>query len=181
MKTFIKIFIVHCLITSATFAGNFTKKEKTDAQFCLEIFGIAMENGKPVDGVSVKLYKENEELEWTEVTSVTYHEHSFNFRLEADSYYTIEISKPGYVVRSVGVSTKIPAYVALETKFRYEFEVELFRTQKELDEYYVDFPVALIRYDETRDVFMNSSFYTKHIKTMMNQFHTDKGKPYSKQ
>jgi 5-hydroxyisourate hydrolase-like protein (transthyretin family) len=179
MRTLFKIIILGCAITNVM-AGTYPAKDDAHAQFCLEIFGLAMEHGKPIDGVSVKLYKENEELEWTEITSVVYHEHSFNFRLDANSYYTIEISKPGYVSRSVAVNTKIPNYIALETKFRYEFEVELFRTQQTFDEYYLDFPVALIRYDDKRDIFLNSAGYTKHIKSLM-QGQAGKNKLYTQQ
>jgi hypothetical protein len=137
---------------------------------CLEVLGIAMDaNEKPIDGVQVRLFKENEELEWTDITSVMYHEHSFIFKLEANNYYTIEISKPGYVTRSVGISTQLPANVSLEEVFRYEFEVQLFKEKKNSNDYYLDFPVALISYDATKDIFMNNSAYTRHIKTMINQ------------
>jgi hypothetical protein len=140
----------------------------TSNPVCLEILGIAMDSGnKPIDGVEVRLFRENNELEWTEITSVVYHEHSFIFKLEANEYYTIEISKPGFVTRSVGISTRIPDNISLKQLFRYEFEVELFREKKVSDDYYLDFPVALISYDSKRDVFDNNSAYTKHIKSMI--------------
>jgi|GEM_PF-2247464 len=152
------------------FAGNKHKADTSQAVTCLEVLGIAMDSSnQPIDGVEVKLYKENDEQEWTEVTSVTYHDHSFMFKLEANEYYTIEVSKPGFVTRSVGISTVIPADVSLDEIFRYEFEVELFQEKKNMNDFYLDFPVALISYNPDRDVFDNNYAYTRHIKTMIAQ------------
>jgi hypothetical protein len=139
-----------------------------DNPVCLNVFGIAVDkNSKPIDGVEVKLYKENDEMEWIEITSIQHHEHSFNFKLTSNEYYTIEISKSGYVTRSVGICTRIPQGLSLETIFRYEFEVELFEVKQNTDDYYLDFPVALISYNPKRDVFDNNYSYTSHIKSMI--------------
>jgi hypothetical protein len=166
--------ILSCLIFfNAT--SVFAVKHKEDVEdinnpVCLHVSGIAVDkNAKPIDGVEVKLYKENDEMEWTEITSINYHEHSFSFKLSANEYYTIEISKPGYVTRSVGISTKIPAGLSLETIFQYEFEVELFTKKKNIDDYYLDFPVALISYDSKHDVFDHNYSYTSHIKSMIRK------------
>ncbi|MCW3104956.1 MAG: hypothetical protein JWO09_3396 [Bacteroidetes bacterium] len=153
-----------------SFAGNGSKADTSQAKPCLEVLGIAMDaNNKPIDGVEVRLYRENDEQEWTEITNVMHHEHSFIFKLEANEYYTIEVSKPGFVTRSVGISTAIPKDVSLDQIFRYEFEVELFKEKKNMNDYYLDFPVALISYDAERDVFDNNYAYTRHIKTMIVQ------------
>jgi hypothetical protein len=145
-----------------------------DNPVCLNVFGIAVDkNAKPIDGVEVKLYKENDEMEWIEVTSIQHHEHSFNFKLSSNEYYTIEVSKPGYVSRSVAISTRIPDDLSLETIFRYEFEVELFEVKKNTDDYYLDFPVALISYNSKRDVFDNNYSYTSHIKSMIKNATTE--------
>lgn len=165
------LIVIGASATTAA-AGNHGKgkKDSTSTKTCLEVLGIAVDNNnKPINGATVTLYKENDELEWTEVTSVVYHEHSFSFKLDVNEYYTIEISRPGYVTRSVGISTKIPSDVSLKDMFHYEFEVELFSQQKGVDDYYMDFPVALISYDKKRDVFDNNYAYTKHIKTKIQE------------
>lgn len=166
--------ILSCLIlfnsTSIFAQKQAVKDEDLSNPVCLHVSGIAVDkNAKPIDGVEVKLYKENDEMEWIEITSINYHEHSFNFKLSANEYYTIEISKPGYVTRSVGISTLIPSNLSLETLFRYEFEVELFTEKKNINDYYLDFPVALISYNPKRDVFDNNYSYTSHIKGMIKK------------
>lgn len=167
LKTFSALFL--SLITlSTTSAGNVRSSENN--QLCLEVLGIAVDgNNDPINGVHVKLFKENDELEWIEITNVMYHDHSFNFNLNANEYYTIEISKPGYITRSIAISTKLPSSVKLDILFHYEFEVELFKEKKNVDDYYLDFPVGLISYDAKRDVFDNNYAYTKHIKTHIKE------------
>ncbi|HEX8516378.1 MAG TPA: hypothetical protein VF868_09285 [Bacteroidia bacterium] len=135
---------------------------------CLEVNGIALDTRNlPIDGAQIRLYKENDELEWSEITSAIHHEHHFQFKLEVNSHYTIEISKPGFITRLVSISTIIPPHVSLEQIFKYEFDVQLLSSEEKLNDYYIDFPVALISYDSKRDVFDNNYTYTKHIKTMM--------------
>lgn len=175
MKTLIhtSALIAFVLFTAANgFAGTHKgKKTAPEApKACLDISGVALdENNQPINGVSVSLYKENSEEEWAEVTSVDYHDHAFSFRLDANEHYTIEISKDGYVTRSVSISTMIPSNISLKDLFHYEFEVSLFKENKNLDDYYLDFPVAIVSYDARHDVFDNSETYTKHIKTKLKE------------
>lgn len=146
------------------------QKIKDDTTVCLQIIGIAIEKDVPIDGVVVKLYKENEELHWEEITSVVYHEHSFSFNLNKNTYYTVEVSKNGYVTRSIGISTALPDNVVIGgVKFTFEFELELFKEKQNVDDYYLDFPVALIKYSEANQVFEYDTKYTKHIKSKINE------------
>ena len=159
------------ILVSQKAAGQTTiTKAKDNTTVCLQIIGIAIEKELPIDGVIVKLYKENEELHWEEITSVVYHEHAFSFNLNKNTYYTVEVSKPGYVTRSIGISTMLPDKVIIgDVKFTFEFELELFKEQKKVDDYYLDFPVALIKYNETNEVFEYDTKYTKHIKTKITE------------
>jgi hypothetical protein len=173
MKPFIYATLLAIIISISSinnYAGNPVKMDSTEYKECLEIVGITIgENNEAINGVHVKLYKENDELEWTEITNVSYHDHNFSFRLNANENYTIEVSKPGFISRSVGISTMLPNTVSLNPIYRYEFEVELFKEKKGVDDYYnMDFPVALISYDKKNDVFNNNA-YTKHIKTKIKE------------
>ena len=157
-------------MTNTTLIAKNTSLLKNDTSVCLQVIGIAMEKNIPINGVIVKLYKENEELIWEEITSVEYHEHSFSFNLNRNCYYTVEISKSGYVTRSVGISTKLPDNIKTdEVKFTFEFEVELFKEKKDVNDYYLDFPVALLNFNELTEVFEYDSKYTKHIKSKINE------------
>ncbi|MFL5764138.1 MAG: hypothetical protein ACJ77K_09365 [Bacteroidia bacterium] len=165
MKTFLttRLVAVLMLAMSSGLAHNVLKKDS--AKVCLEVVGVAIgENSEPIDGVQVKLLKENEEMEWMEITSVSYHDHDFTFALEANSYYTIEVTKPGYVKRSVAISTHLPEKIDYSEIFKYGFEVMMFKEKKAVDDYYYDFPVALVSYNPRTEVFENNLSYTRHIK-----------------
>ena len=115
------------------------------------------------------MYKENEELEWAEVTNVAYHDHNFQFILDANQYYTIEVSKPGYLKRFVAISTVLPNNIEITPIFTFEFDVVLLKEKKIVDDYYLDFPVALISYNKKSEVFENNNNYTNHIKTKIKE------------
>lgn len=151
------IFILSCLNINAQNIFN-------DSLVCLEVNGIALSNNIPLDGVNVKLYMENEEMEMIEITSVEHHDHSFSFKLQRDAYYTIEVSKEGYFTRTVSISTKLPKEVSSKPLFVFEFEVEMPKSKSVKDDYYMDFPVALIDYDTKRKVFVSHGKYTTNIK-----------------
>ena len=170
MKLLKLILPLIAIIVCSTLIAQNTSSLKNDSTVCLQLIGLATERSIPIDGVIVKLYKENEEMLWEEITSVVYHEHSFSFDLNRNCYYTVEISKPGYVTRSVGISTKLPDDIKTnDVKFTFEFEVELFKEKKDVDDYYLDFPVALINFNELTQVFEYDTKYTKHIKSKINE------------
>lgn len=170
MKPAKKLLAILALVMGQLANAQTNTKVKDDTTVCLQIIGIAIEKDIPIDGVVVKLYKENEELHWEEITSVVYHEHSFSFNLNRNTYYTVEVSKNGYVTRSIGISTTLPDNVIIgDVKFTFEFELELFKEKKHVNDYYLDFPVALIKYSETNQVFEYDTKYTKHIKSKINE------------
>lgn len=138
-----------------------------DTVECMRAVGVAMDNGVPVDGVSVTLYKLSEEVEWTEVTNAPKHDHHFSFDLMGNSYYTIQVSKPGYVTRIVGISTQMPPTVVIDEynpKTIFEFEVDLFKVKDGTDDYYLDFPIALVNYNLATKKFEQDKNYTTKLK-----------------
>ena len=156
-------------ILTISFLTSKSQNIYNDSLICLEVNGIALSNKIPLDGVNVKLYMENEEMELIEITSVEHHDHSFTLKLQKDSYYTIEISKPGYLTRLVSISTKLPKDVKIKPIFIFEFEVDMPKEQTVADDYYLDFPIALIDFDAKKGVFVSHGKYTAHIKTKVNQ------------
>ena len=165
-----KLLLGIILISSVTYANNPIKKDSIKSNECLVVIGIALdEKNEPIDGVNIKLYKENEETVWAEGTIVVYHDHNFKFVLDANEYYTIEISKPGYVKRLVSISTKLPSNVSIRPLFKYEFDIVLFKDREGVDDYYLDFPVALISYHAKTAIFDNNNKYTKHIKRKIKE------------
>lgn len=151
-----------------TFAQTDSTGSSSDS-VCLKIQGLAMSKGQPIDGVNAKLYRENEEMEMVEITSVSHHSHDFFFNLDKNSYYTIEVSKPGYITRMISISTKLPPGVKTEPIFEYQIELEMHKEKAGVDDYYLDFPIALIDYDPVKDVFVSHGKYTAYIKARIKE------------
>ena len=169
MKHFNTLIIIIILQNFAVL-GQTKQIKKNDTTICLQTIGLALDNDTIMNGAQVFLYKENEELEWNEITSVKYHDHNFIFNLLGNSHYTIKVTKPGYVERSISISTVLPEDIVINGDiFIFEFEVTLFKEKKGIDDYYLDFPVALISYNKSSGVFENSDKYTKHIKSKINE------------
>jgi hypothetical protein len=170
----VKLLVIVLLICSS---WNLKLQAQTDSAYavnaddtvCLKIKGLAICEGKPLDGVNAKLYKENDEMEMVEITSVSHHSHDFFFNLAKNSYYTIEISKPGFITRMISISTKLPAGVKADPIFEYEIELEMHKERQVADDYYLDFPIALIDYDPVKDVFVSHGKYTAYIKARIKE------------
>lgn len=165
MKQVAKMLVLGVVfILSVGYINIYERNENMDSK-CLEIIGVALnEKNEVIDGVEVRLLRKNEEMEWIEITNVFHHDHNFKFVLDVNEYYTIEVSKPGFVTRSIVVSTELPQTVNPKPIFTYGFEVTLFKEKAGVDDYYLDFPVALVGYNKKSKVFENSKNYTHHIK-----------------
>ena len=143
-------------------AGDTTEVE------CLDVQGFATDNKIPLDGVTITLYKENDERELTELTNVSYHNHKFDYKFDCGAYYSIKIEKDGYLPRLIGIYTALPNGVNPYPIFIYEIQVEMVKADpSKQDEFYIDFPIALLAYDPATKKFGYSDKYTEHIKSLM--------------
>ena len=170
MKQTIKTILI-TIFASPLLTHAFTTaiKDTSKPTECLKVVGLAIdEKNMAIDGVEIKLFKQNDEMEEIEITNVEHHEHSFSFTLESNEYYTVQISKPGYVKRSVVFYTDLPSDVNVKGIFIYEFEVILFK-EKKMDDYYLDFPIALVHYSKIKQCFENNNHYTNYIKTKIKE------------
>ena len=66
-------------------------------------------------------------------------------------------------------STSLPASVKSKMHFSFGFEVIMFKEKKGVDDFYLDFPVALVSYNAKTKVFENNYNYTNHIKKKIKE------------
>jgi hypothetical protein len=150
--------------------SSYAQLPLNDTVECVHAIGVATENGVPLDGAIITIYQGNEVIEWSEITSDPKHDHHFNINLLGNNYYTIQVSKPGYVTRSVGINTKMPEDVVINEdnpKTKIEFEVDIFKIKKTANDELLDYPIALINYNEVKRKFEFDTEYTKKIKEKM--------------
>lgn len=88
---------------------------------------------------------------------------SFLLKIKKDSWYTIRISKEGYFPMSVSINTKLPE--TNKDAHTFHFDTELIPNTKNIvDEDAIDFPIAIISYNENADSFVPVMEYSKNIK-----------------
>ncbi len=167
MKNFKKscsifLFCLFCGVTS--YAQPFPLNDTVE---CMKAIGLATSAGAPLDSAVITIFKGNEVVEWSEITSNPKHDHHFSYNLLGNSYYTIQVSKTGYVTRSIGIDTRLPKDFVISydnPKTSFEFEVDVFKTDPTKEDDLMDFPIALVKFNTTTQLFEFDSEYTKKLK-----------------
>lgn len=145
---------------SANNNNDETKESRRPDPDCLELCVRPAIGGTYQSGVTITLYCGNEVVERIDSTERT----RVFFTLKRDRYYTVEVSRKGYVSRLVGVSTAMPHNVVLKPIFRFECDVELPRAMEGVDDFYLDFPAGLVRFDKRDESFEHSIKYMSWIR-----------------
>lgn len=126
---------------------------------CLAIVGT-FNNKKNVKDVWVYLYSDLKKVDSVK----TFTKKGFAFVLKPNRHYSIFIDKDGYYSRLVSISTMLPAGVVPKPVFIFGFKTEFLTRKNNVDEYWLDFPIALISYDSTVKDFTYDKKYTQTIK-----------------
>lgn len=147
--------LLFCCMTTARVGNN------NDSTVCLELSGKVSKlkfiendyykveliyNGMVMDTLRVKDNK------------------NFKFVLKKNKIYGIRISKPGYYSRIISINTSTPGYV--KAYFRFEFDTDMIRSDNalKLNKDALDFPIAVISFNEDLRAFYYSEEYTTYIK-----------------
>ena len=158
---FKKLVLLFILALSAAFA--FAQPLATPQ--CLKVKVKPTIDGRAGEKVSIRLYQvENDQvrIDSTDDKSVV-------FLLDKGHDYSIEISKAGRLSRRVSISTKLPEDIEIGPMFRHLIEIELPPSGKLADDFYMDFPIAVISYNEERDRFEHDKRYTELVMEKMKQ------------
>ncbi|MCW3075939.1 MAG: hypothetical protein JWO32_548 [Bacteroidetes bacterium] len=143
------------------FSFNSHAYNKFDSTLCLEISGRILNlksdsnnyfkveliyNGIGIDSLKVKDKKE------------------FKFELKRNKIYGIRVSKKGYADRIISIDTRLPQYA--QGYFRFKFDTELIKKEqsKKLNPDALDFPIALICFNNDMKCFYFNEEYTTYIK-----------------
>lgn len=139
------------------------RAQKKQASPCLELSGrvisVPLNQGEKIQ---VYLIEENRVIDSLSADAET----EFRFYLMKDRYYAVRIKQNGCLTRLISVSTFLPPDLRPVNAYRFHFDLYSIsndETNSELDDL-LDFPIALIRYDEVKGYFDYNAHYTTHIK-----------------
>jgi hypothetical protein len=146
---------------------------KQDSLSCLKIEGKIINNNLTEDACIIELIDSDNEVD---TILLKERKNKFTFVLNKNSYYSIRISKPGYISKVVSINTEILTEV--NGIYRFEFETSLLPEAllKNLNQDALDFPVAIVYFDYEKDCFSYNKEYSTSIK---RELHTRKPKTYN--
>ena len=140
----------------------YSNKLSYDSTSCLELVGKIINANEGIDGsCKIELICNNEVID---TLLLKEGKKKFKFVLSKNKYYAIRVSKKGYISRLLSVDTKL--FNEIEGIYKFEFDMELIdeRFASRLNSDALDFPVAIIYFDNEEDCFNYSREYTSALK-----------------
>jgi hypothetical protein len=122
---------------------------------------VTTERGKAGD-VEVTLYKDN-----TVVNSFKAKNGKFSLSLDLDNSYSFIMEQEGYRPKTIYVDTHVPAQQVEYAAFPCFVNLEAADKFAHSDPFYLDFPGAIIRWDEQSQAFVPSTGYITDIQSKM--------------
>ena len=166
-----KLAFVACLLA---FYPAFTQpkdgREKVpdfDSSRCLEITGKLNKSVAGIGDYRVEVLFKNQVVD----SSVAQNRKPFKFRLWRNADYSLRINKKGYLPKLVSVSTKLPSAISSYKLYRFFMDVKLIPEglSGKIDPDDIDFPIALIAYDQHKKCFRYDKKYTEAVKARIKR------------
>lgn len=120
---------------------------------------LVNEGDEKLKDVSVLLYQGNDLIstqKWSK---------KFEYDLDMEKYYTMELVKDGFITKRIAIST----FEGDKGAEPFMFVMELFEKRDGVDESELDFPSAIIEYKKNKGVFSFNVPYSKNIKKEQNE------------
>lgn len=156
-----KTKLIFAILTFLFINSSLSATNLNDSTVCLEISGriLNLKVGKH-NGYKAELICNGKVVDSLEIFS----KHDFKFVLNKNTIYGIRISKPGYVHRIISVDTNLPQYA--NGFFRFQFDTELIKDNKNevFNRDALDFPIAIIAFNQNLNNFYYNEEYTSFIK-----------------
>lgn len=119
---------------------------------------VTMEDRK-AQAATVKVYKENEELGTFPVNKGG----EFDLELDLDFVFNLLIESPGYQSKIIYVDTHLPKELVKYPAYECFVNMEPAGKTSAADPFYLDFPSAVVRYNEDLGGYYHSEAYLQHI------------------
>lgn len=154
------LLIIFVMAANFMMAGG--GKLKYDSLSCLLIEGKVLNSDENSGPCYVELIDQTNTI--TDTLILKDGKIKFSFVLNKNSYYSIRISKKGFISKLVAINTEI--LTETDGIHRFNFQTKLMNEVllTRLNEDVVDFPVAIIHFDYEDNCFVYNKEYTSHIK-----------------
>ena len=123
------------------------------------IRGEVMAQGRKTGDFEVVLYRENEEAGSIHLIKG---DGKFELELDIDQFYAIRILKNGFQEKLIYVDTNLPEDLVVYPDYFCYVDLLPLGFDR-VDQFYTDFPSAMVRYDPVRGGFYHNEEYLGHI------------------
>lgn len=138
-----------------------------DNENCLQVNLNVLSGSKKLKTASIKLYHNNTLIKTYQCITG-----SQIIMLERERFYTIIVSDTSHYTRLVSISTTLPKKISMPFDYVYKYDLDLALVKKvkeKIDMYYLDFPIAIVSYDEEKGCFFYHKKYTDFIKNTIER------------
>lgn len=118
--------------------------------------------GARAKGLGVKVYKDNQLLH-----DIIGAKDKFTLNLDLENGYTVILSKEGYRSKSVHINTHVPEQVVQYPAYECTMNLEPADHFTHSDPFYMDFPSAIVRWNDASQGFMPQQDYLRDIQAKM--------------
>jgi hypothetical protein len=159
-----KVFIIK-LVVALLFVANIKATANYSLQFdslsCLQIEGKITNVEEGNGECTVELISANEVVEEIVLKEGKF---KFKFVLQKNKFYSIRLSKVGFITKLVSVNTEILTESEGIHVFKFETGLITAAIASKLNPDIIDFPATIIQYDYEMDTFVHNAQYTAYIK-----------------
>ncbi len=138
---------------------NAQEKEKSNEKKLLVTCKISSYDIKKIKTIDLKIYENN---------SIYFAGNGLNIKshiieLDYGKKYVMEFSKNGYLTKRVYIDTNKPT--TAPNKYFFDMEISLLKPIEvaQMNDIELDFPIAIISYNEKKKTFLHSDFYTHQM------------------
>ncbi len=112
--------------------------------------------------VNVKIYRDN-----TLVHDIPGTKGKFTVNLDLENHYTVMLEKEGYRSKSISIDTHVPEQRVQYPMYDCTMDLEPEDRFTHADPFYMDFPSALVRWNDEAQEFAPQMEYVRHIQGKM--------------
>ena len=143
-----------CCISLATFS----QIEKVTG--ALPLAGSVTEQGKRCAGATITLYEDNDVIN----SFKTPRNGRFQLLLHSNKYYTLEVTKKGFVQKRIAIDTDMDNHQRIAPVYQCDLDIVPNYLFKGIDIGNLDFPMAIVRFNTKTMEFTHNDIYTSGMR-----------------
>lgn len=152
------------LATFSTFLLLFVGLMAQPGSSLLDFSGKVFTETKKDNKVTIKLYEGNKVISEYQ----TKRNGKFVMSLERNKNYTVEFAQVNYITKRISIDTEVNPREAASAK-EFKFDVSLIKEQENVNYSNLDFPIALIEFQNSMGQFNYNKTYTEKMLEEQNK------------